>query len=171
MGAVAAGFVFLPWFIGEHQAAFWRGSIYTAPSNHVLAQREDAPAWVSLSPLVVTAAGALFAAWLYLLKPGLAAMWAARKGPLYLFIYNKWYFDELYQATFVRGAKALGDLFWIRGDKDTIDKLGPNGFAWMSALAGRGLSRMQTGYLYHYAFVMLIGVAGLLSFALWAWNR
>ena len=171
VGAVAAGFVFLPWFIGKHQAQFWRGSIYTAPANHILAQREELSPLVGYSPLVATVLGALFAAWLYLLKPGLAASWAARKGPLYQFIYNKWYFDELYQATFVRGAKALGDLFWIRGDRDTIDKLGPNGFAWMSAFAGRGLSRMQTGYLYHYAFVMLIGVAGLLSFALWAWNR
>ena len=171
VGAAAAGFAFLPWFIGEHQAQFWRGAIYTAPANHVLAAREHLPGWVGWSPLVVTLAGALFAAWLYLLKPGLAAAWAARRGPLYLFIYNKWYFDELYNATFVRGAKALGDLFWIRGDRDTIDKLGPNGFAWMSAMTGRGLSRLQTGYLYHYAFVMLIGVAGLLSFALWAWAR
>ena len=169
IGAVAAGFVFLPWFIGEHQAAFWNGSIYNAPANHVLAQREELPAWVGLSPLILTVLGTLFAAWLYLMKPGLAAVWAARKGPIYTFIYNKWFFDELYQATFVRGAKALGDLFWIRGDRDTIDKLGPNGFAWLSNMAGKGLGRLQTGYLYHYAFVMLIGVAGLLSFALWAW--
>ncbi len=169
LGAIAAGFAFAPWFIGEHQAAFWNGSIFTAPANHVLAQREELPAWVGLSPLVVTVAGLAFAAWLYLLKPGLAAAWAARRGPLYEFIYNKWFFDELYQAVFVRGAKALGDLFWIRGDRDTIDKLGPNGFAWLSAMTGKGLSRLQTGYLYHYAFVMLIGVAGLLSFALWAW--
>ena len=169
VGAVAAGFVFLPWFIGDHQAEFWRGSIYTAPTNHLLTQREELPRWVGLSPLIASVVGTLFAAWLYLVKPGLAAVWAARKGPLYTFIYNKWFFDELYNATFVRGTKWLGDVFWKRGDRDTIDKLGPNGFAWLSEMAGRGLGRMQTGYVYHYAFVMLIGVAGLLSFALWAW--
>ncbi|MBE7220781.1 MAG: NADH-quinone oxidoreductase subunit L, partial [Caulobacteraceae bacterium] len=153
LGAIAAGFVFAPWFIGEHQAAFWNGALYTAPANHLLTQREELPQWVGLAPLVVTLAGLAFAFWLYILKPGLAKQWADRKGPLYEFIYNKWWFDELYQATFVRGAKALGDLFWIRGDKDTIDRLGPNGFAWLSAMTGKGLSRLQSGYLYHYAFV------------------
>ena len=169
LGAIFAGAVFAPFFIGQQQVAFWGGSIFNAPANHLLAQREELPNWVGLAPLVVTLAGLAFAAWLYLLKPGLAAVWAARKGPLYEFIYNKWYFDELYDAIFVRGAKALGDLFSIQGDKNTIDRLGPNGFAWLSAMTGKGLSRLQTGYLYHYAFVMLIGVAGLLSFALWAW--
>ena len=70
----------------------------------------------------------------------------------------------------VRGAKFLGDLFWKGGDQKTIDGLGPNGVAAVSYLTGRGMGRLQTGYVYHYAFVMLLGVAGLLTWALWAWG-
>ena len=110
------------------------------------------------------------AAYVYLLKEGLGAKLAARGGPLYVFFYNKWFFDELYQATFVRGAKLLGDLFWKGGDQKIIDGLGPDGVSAVSYAVGRGTGRLQTGYLYHYAFVMLLGVAGLLSYALWAWN-
>jgi NADH-quinone oxidoreductase subunit L len=118
---------------------------------------------------VMSVGGLLVAAYVYLLKEGLGAKLAARGGPLYTFFYNKWFFDELYQATFVRGAKALGDLFWKGGDQKIIDGLGPDGVSAVSYAVGRGTGRAQTGYLYHYAFVMLLGVAGLLSFALWAW--
>jgi NADH-quinone oxidoreductase subunit L len=95
---------------------------------------------------------------------------AAKKGLVWSFLYNKWYFDELYEATFVRAAKFLGDLFWKGGDQKIIDGLGPDGFAAVSAAIGKRTGMMQTGYVYHYAFVMLLGVAGLLSFALWAWQ-
>jgi NADH-quinone oxidoreductase subunit L len=95
---------------------------------------------------------------------------AANGGPLYTFFYNKWFFDELYDFVFVRGARALGDIFWKRGDIGTIDKLGPNGFAATAAATGRRLVRSQTGKVYHYAFVMLLGVAGLLSYALFAFG-
>ena len=109
--------------------------------------------------------GALALAMMHvLLKEGLGARLAARRGPLYLFFYNKWFFDELYEATFVRGAKFLGDLFWKGGDQKIIDGLGPNGVAAVSALTGKRVGRLQTGYVYHYAFVMLLGVAGLLSY-------
>ena len=85
-----------------------------------------------------------------------------RRNPaLYLFLLNKWYFDELYDFLFVRPAKWLGHLFWKGGDGSVIDGLGPDG---VSAPRGRrrpaGSVRLQTGYLYHYAFVMLLGVAG-----------
>ena len=102
--------------------------------------------------------------------PTLGAKLAARQGPLYLFFYNKWFFDELYQATFVRLAKLLGDLFWKVGDKRIIDGLGPDGVAAVSARLGRATGRLQTGYVYHYAFVMLLGVMGLLAFAFWSWG-
>ena len=170
IGAIAAGFLFHHQFIGAEQAEFWRGAIFNGPANHVMAEHE-APNWVVLAPLVASILGLAVAAYVYLAKEGLGARLAARGGPLYTFFYNKWFFDELYDATFVRGAKFLGDLFWKGGDQKIIDGLGPNGVAAVTALTGRQVGRAQTGYVYHYAFVMLLGVAGLLSYALWAWAR
>ena len=171
LGAVAAGYVFAPYFIGEHRAEFWGQSIFNAPSNTVLDHLEGLPLWVVLAPLAVTAIGFAVAWYVYITKEGLGAKLAARKGLLWSFLYNKWYFDELYDFIFVRGAKALGDLFWKGGDQKIIDGLGPNGVAWLSARFGKVLGRFQSGYVYHYAFVMLIGVAGLLGYALVYWSR
>ena len=171
VGAVAAGFAFMPYFIGEGHEAFWRGAITTGVNNYIIREAEEGPHWVGWLLLSVTLIGLAVAAWMYLLREGIGARWAAANGPLYRFLYNKWFFDELYEATFVRGAKMLGDLFWKGGDQKVIDGLGPNGVAAVSRLAGGGLGRLQSGYLYHYAFVMLIGVAGLLTFALVTWAR
>ena len=134
------------------------------------AEAHHAPTWVIWAPLVASVLGLLVAAYVYLLREGLGARLAARGGPLYVFFYNKWFFDELYDATFVRGARFLGDLFWKGGDQKIIDGLGPDGVSAVSYAVGRGTGRLQTGYVYHYAFVMLLGVAGLLTYALWAWN-
>ena len=123
------------------------------------------PVWVLLSPFVATLLGFLGAIWFYLINEGMGARIAARGGPLHAFLYNKWYFDEIYHFVFVRGAKGLGDLFWKIGDMRIIDGFGPNGVAGSTLAAARRLARAQSGYLYHYAFVMLIGVLGLL---LWA---
>ncbi|HEX4199047.1 MAG TPA: NADH-quinone oxidoreductase subunit L [Caulobacteraceae bacterium] len=171
IGAALAGGLFVEKFIGEGRADFWRGAIFTSPANHVLDQIGGLPAWEVWAPLAVTILGFLVAFWMYIQNEGLGARLAARRGPLYLFIYNKWFFDELYDLTFVRGAKALGDLFWKVGDKRIIDGLGPDGVAWLSARFGRRVGKLQSGYVYHYAFVMLLGVAGLLSYALYAWSR
>ena len=170
-GAIGAGFLFAPSFVGEHREAFWQGAIFTAKSNEVLEKIESLPSWVGYLPLVVSVLGALVAIYFYLLREGLAKRIADNDGPLHRFLYNKWYFDELYQAVFVNGAKALGDLFWKGGDQKIIDGLGPNGFAWLAGFAGRQLGRIQSGLVYHYAFVMLLGVAGLLSYALWAFTH
>jgi NADH-quinone oxidoreductase subunit L len=170
IGAIFAGFVFHGMFVGEERAEFWKAAIFTLPTNHVLGEHEM-PEWVVLAPLVASILGLAVAAYVYLLKEGLGARLAARGGPLYTFFYNKWFFDELYQATFVRGAKALGDLFWKVGDEKIIDGLGPNGVALVTFLTGKQVGKAQSGYVYHYAFVMLLGVAGLLSYALWAWSH
>jgi NADH-quinone oxidoreductase subunit L len=169
IGAIAAGFAFTSKFIGAEHIAFWKGAIFTAPNNHVLVEVE-APWWIAQAPLIVSVAGLLIAAYVYILKEGLGARIAARRGPLYVFFYNKWFFDELYQATIVRAVKFLGDLFWKGGDQKIIDGLGPDGVSKVSYAIGRGAGRFQTGFLYHYAFVMLVGVAAILSYALWAWN-
>jgi NADH-quinone oxidoreductase subunit L len=169
VGAVFSGYLFVEKFVGAGQTEFWRGAIFTLPTNHVLAAKEG-PEWELWLPLTVTAIGFVMAWFFYVLNEGSGARIAARGGPLYKLFYNKWYFDEIYDVIFVRGAKALGDLFWKVGDQKIIDGLGPDGVAAVSAAVGRGAGRVQTGYVYHYAFVMLLGVAGLLSFALWAWG-
>jgi NADH-quinone oxidoreductase subunit L len=119
--------------------------------------------------LTVTAIGFASAWWVYIRREGLGAQLA--RGPVWAFLYNKWYFDEIYHVVFVRGAEVLGDLFWKGGDQRLIDGLGPDGVSAASYAVGRATGRLQTGYVYHYAFVMLIGVAGLLSYALWAFGR
>ena len=166
VGAIGAGFVFAPDFIGEHQAAFWRGAIFNAPSNHVLAEME-LPTWVTWSPLAVSLIGLFAAVWFYLVHPTLPARIAARRGPIWTFLYNKWFFDEIYDFIFVRGARLLGDLFWKVGDQRLIDGLGPNGFARASVEWAKAQAKVQSGYVYHYAFVMLLGVLGLLSYSLY----
>src|SRR5690606_35321596 len=106
----------------------------------------------------------------YVLKEGLGRRMAERGGPLHTFFYNKWFFDELYDFVFVKGTKAVGDLFWKIGDVKIIDGLGPNGAAWASLKSAARLSKIQSGYVYHYAFVMLLGVAALLAFAIATWG-
>lgn len=170
IGAVAAGFVFAPYFIGHHEGEFWRAAIFSGPHNHVLHDAHSVPTWVKWSPLVMTVVGSLFAFWLYVLKEGMARRMADRGGVVHAFLYNKWYFDELYDAVFVRGAKAIGDLFWKVGDVKIIDGFGPNGAAWASLKSAARLAKLQSGYVYHYAFVMLLGVAGFLAYAIYAWG-
>jgi NADH-quinone oxidoreductase subunit L len=170
VGAIFAGMVFAPSFIGHGEHEFWRGAIFTGAHNHVLHESHEVPTWVKLSPLVLTILGALIAFWIYVLREGIAKHWADGRSPVWLFLYNKWYFDELYDVIFVKGAKALGDLFWKVGDVKIIDGLGPNGAAWASLKSAARLAKVQSGYVYHYAFVMLIGVAGLLAFALYAFG-
>jgi NADH-quinone oxidoreductase subunit L len=171
VGAAFAGIVFVEYFVGPENADFWRGAIFNAPTNHVLAQREHLAPWVAWSPLVCSIIGLLVAAYMYLWKEGLGAKLAANRDPLYLFFYNKWYFDELYDLTFVRATKALGDIFWKVGDKKIIDGLGPDGVAAAANAIGKRTGKMQSGYVYHYAFVMLLGVLGLVTFAFFAWGR
>ncbi|MCF8504541.1 MAG: NADH-quinone oxidoreductase subunit L [Caulobacter sp.] len=171
VGALASGFVFVEYFVGHDQEEFWKGAIVNGPHNHILHEMHDAPAWVIWAPLVVSMTGLAIAWWVYIAREGMGARIAANRGPAWTFLYNKWFFDELYDATFVRGARVLGDLFWKGGDQKLIDGFGPDGVAAVSVAVGRRTGRLQSGYVYHYAFVMLLGVAGLLSFALYAFSR
>jgi NADH-quinone oxidoreductase subunit L len=170
-GAAGAGKLFVEKFIGADRDAFWRGAIFNLPSNHVIEMAEHVPGWVIAAPLVLGVVGLIGAWYVYVLREGLGARIAANRGPLWTLFYNKWFFDEIYDFIFVRGAKALGDLFWKVGDQRVIDGLGPNGVAAVSAWFGKRVGRWQTGYVYHYAFVMLLGVAGLLSYALYSWGH
>jgi len=167
VGALFAGYVFADLFVNAGQAEFWKGAIYTNPHNHVLHARHDVPTWVLWSPFVVSMTGLFGACVVYLWKRGLGARIAARGGPLHTLFYNKWWFDEAYDFIFVRPLRWLGTTFWVWGDQKLIDGCGPNGIAALAQrLAGR-VSKMQTGYVYHYAFLMLLGIAGLGGVGLW----
>jgi len=171
IGAVAAGFVFDRAFIGSGHEHFWRQALYNIGGRSVLAEPASLPAWVVWLPLVATAIGFAIAWWAYIARPGTGERIAANRGPFWSLFYNKWYFDEIYDATFVRLARVLGDLFWKEGDQKLIDGLGPDGVSALSYETGRRTARLQTGYVYHYAFVMLAGVVALLSYAIVFFSR
>jgi NADH-quinone oxidoreductase subunit L len=165
-GAVFAGFIFAPYFIGEHHHEFWGHAIFLATNNEVMEKAEHIKElWVHLAPLAVTVLGFALAWYYYIMHPRLPKRMAANEGPIYTFLYNKWFFDEIYQATFVKLTKLLGDFFWKIGDVRIIDGLGPNGAAWTALASAKKLVKSQTGYVYHYAFFMFLGVAGLLTWA------
>ncbi|MGR3486112.1 MAG: NADH-quinone oxidoreductase subunit L [Paracoccaceae bacterium] len=139
------------------------GAIYMAPDNHVMDDAHHAPAWVKVSPFVAMLTGLLLALWMYVWKPHLPAVLARQQKPLYDFLLHKWYFDELYDAIFVRPAKRIGLTLWKGGDGAVIDG-GINGLAMgIVPFLTRTANRAQSGYLFTYAFAMVIGVAALLT--------
>jgi NADH-quinone oxidoreductase subunit L len=142
--------------VEHHQAEFWGASIYTSPENHVLHDRHDVPLWVLLAPAAAWIGGLLAAMLFYGLLPSIPRRLAASGGPLHSFLSRKWYVDEIYNFVFVRGAALLGDLFWKVGDRKIIDGLGPDGVTALSKAGAGGLSRLHTGYLFHYALVILL---------------
>jgi NADH-quinone oxidoreductase subunit L len=162
-GALAAGFIFAPWFIGEHYAEFWKSALFTLPDNEILHHVHDVPVWVKLAPFVMMVIGFLLAWQFYIRSPETPKRLAAQHQGLYQFLLNKWYFDELYDFLFVRPAMRLGRFLWKKGDGWVIDGLGPDGVSARVIDVTRNVVRLQSGYLYHYAFAMLIGVAALLT--------
>ena len=152
---------------GDHHYVFagepGEGGLYMAPGNHVLDDAHAAPKWVKVSPFVAMLLGFVVAYWFYIVNTSLPARLAANQRPLYLFLRNKWYFDEIYDAIFVKPALALGRLFWKRGDGSVIDGF-LNGVAqdlvpFVTRLAGKA----QTGYIFTYAFWMVLGTAALVT--------
>ncbi|MSP94680.1 MAG: NADH-quinone oxidoreductase subunit L [Alphaproteobacteria bacterium] len=163
VGALFAGMLFFALFVGEGQAEFWRGALI------VHEHAEGAiPEWVILAPLVVSLIGLYVAYYYYILHPELPPQMAARGGMLYTFLYKKWYFDELYDFIFVRSAKWLGRKLWKICDGMIIDGLGPDGISKRVLDATRGAVLLQSGYVYHYAFAMLVGVAALITWFLFS---
>jgi NADH-quinone oxidoreductase subunit L len=140
----------------------------TTEADQAKGAHHELPAWVIWAPFVVTLTGFLGAVFFYLLNQGLGAKIAAGGGPIHAFLSRKWYFDELYDFVFVKGARALGDLFWKTGDQKVIDGLGPNGFAAMARFGSRQLRRLQSGFVYHYSFLMLAAAVAFGAYALWA---
>jgi NADH-quinone oxidoreductase subunit L len=163
VGALLAGFVFKEYFFGHEYAEFWKGALYTAPGNEILDHYHHVPLWVKLSPFIAMLIG-LVTAWVFYIRaPHIPKALAERHRGLYQFLLNKWYFDELYDYIFVRPARWLGRFFWKVGDGKIIDGYGPNGVAARVLDVTGRVVKMQSGYLYHYAFAMLIGVAALVT--------
>ncbi|MCQ8241401.1 NADH-quinone oxidoreductase subunit L [Rhizosaccharibacter radicis] len=162
VGAAFGGWLLRPWYIGEHQAAFWNGSIFNAPDNHVLATLEHTQGLIALVPTILSFLGVAVAFVCYMLKPEIPAQLARSMRPLYLFLLNKWYFDELYDRLFVRPYRALARLLWHVGDETVIDGV-PRGLARLTVGGSSGIVRIQTGSIAVYAFTMLIGLVVLLS--------
>jgi NADH-quinone oxidoreductase subunit L len=156
-GAVVTGYAFYDLFVGHEQAHFWNGAIFTGPHNAVLEHAHHLPEWVGLAPTVAGVAGIALAYGLYMLAPGVPARLAASFGGLYRFLLNKWYFDELYDAIFVRPALVLARALWKTGDARLIDGM-PNGAAALAVDVARGAVRLQTGRVANYAFTMIIGL-------------
>jgi NADH-quinone oxidoreductase subunit L len=162
LGAVLAGFVFHDQFLdGE---AFWNASIYfNADLIHAL---HGVPLWVKLTATVVMVLGFAGAYLAYIARPDIPAKFVATFGALHNFVYRKWYFDELYDAIFVKPAFWLGRQFWKLGDIGTIDRFGPNGIAWVVERGAGAAKSLQSGYLYSYALIMLLGLVAAVTYVL-----
>jgi NADH-quinone oxidoreductase subunit L len=166
-GAIVLVFAFRDVFAHDHGVeAFFRESLFSASNNKILEEMHHSPLWVTWIPTAMMAAGFLVAYWFYIVNPALPVALAHQNELLYRFLLNKWYFDELYDFLFVRPAKWLGRFLWKQGDGWLIDGFGPDGVSARVIDVTQRVVRLQTGYLYHYAFVMLIGVAALITWFL-----
>ncbi|APE28826.1 NADH-quinone oxidoreductase subunit L [Aurantiacibacter gangjinensis] len=165
IGAIFAGQIFHDAFLSAEEN-FWAGSLAFDPA--LMQAITEVPYWVKYSALVVMLLG-LFVAWMaYIRRPDLPRETTQQLGPIYNFIHNKWYFDELYDLLFVKPAFWLGRIFWKKGDEGTIDRFGPNGVAWVVS-QGSGLAKkVQSGYLTSYALIMLIGLVAAVTWVLFS---
>jgi NADH-quinone oxidoreductase subunit L len=162
LGAIAAGMAFHGAFIDpEEGARFWRGSL--AFDAELMHHMHLIPLWVKLSASVAMVAGFAIAFYAYIRNTAFPAAFVGQFGVLYRFLLNKWYFDEIYDVLFVRPSLWVGRLLWKGGDEGTIDRFGPDGAAALVVAGTRLTARIQTGYLYTYALVMLLGVAAALA--------
>ena len=173
-GALLAGFVFHDAFVGHatgghHEGwynEFWRTALYSAETNKVLETFHDVPKLVKWSPFIVMAVGLVLAWWMYIKSPYIPKELAKQHPGLYAFLLNKWYFDELYDFIFVRPSKWIGHFLWKKGDGWLIDGFGPDGVSARVLGVTNKVVKLQSGYLYHYAFAMMIGIAALITWSM-----
>jgi NADH-quinone oxidoreductase subunit L len=166
LGALVAGILFGEQFYGHAYDEFWKGSLFNGEHNHILHEMHEVPHLVGYIPTLMMVIGFALAYLIYIARPGSAKAIAEANPLLYRFLLNKWYFDELYDLIFVRPAFWLGRLFWKGGDGKIIDGLGPDGISARVIDVTNRVVRLQTGYLYHYAFAMLIGLAAITTWYL-----
>jgi NADH-quinone oxidoreductase subunit L len=166
VGAVLAGMIWYEPFFGSHEAVhdYFGHSIVMLESNHTLHNAHEAPAWVKVSPFIAMLLGFGLAWLFYIRSPHLPRNLAANQPILYRFLLNKWYFDEIYDAIFVRPALAIGRFLWKRGDERSIDGF-LNGLSMgVMPMLNRAYARAQSGYVFHYAFAMVLGIAALVTY-------
>ncbi len=166
IGAVFAGMIWLEPFFGhiEHvEEWFGVGTYMSHETNHVIHDAHDVPSWVKVSPFIAMLLGFVVSWFFYIKNPELPKALAASQKHLYAFLLNKWYFDELYDFLFVNPAKWLGRFLWKKGDGSvidgTIDGVAMGIVPWFTRIAGKA----QSGYLFHYAFAMFVGLAAIIS--------
>ena len=155
---IFSGIFFVDYFMSHDYQFLWQTAIYLSESNHVIESIHYVPKWVKYSPLVMMVLGLITAIIFYLIYPNIPKFLSNKFNPLYKFLLNKWYFDELYELIFVRNISRIGNFLSNFGDKRVIDGLGPDGISLRVMDIAKQVSRIQTGYIYHYAFAMLIGL-------------
>ncbi len=164
VGAIGAGFLFKEYFVGHHYEDFWGHALFLKDATHnVMEAAHHVPSWVVAAPFVVMVTGFIIAIYAYIWRPDVPAKFAGSFRYLYLLSYNKWYVDEIYDFLFVNPAKKLGTFLWKKGDENIIDRYGPDGVAAGVMTLARKFKALQSGYVYHYAFAMLIGVAAFVT--------
>jgi len=166
IGALVVGISTFQFFVGDQAASFWGNSLFVLEGHDALENAHHSPIWVKFLPLVVGIAGIALAYLMYMFAPELPGALANGFPRLYRFLLNKWYFDELYDKVFVKPSFTLGYGFWKSGDGQLIDGVGPDGVAAAVRNVARRAAALQSGYLYHYAFAMLVGISGLITWFL-----
>lgn len=168
LGALFAGGLASGLFSGEGTETFWNGAIFVLPEHNSMAAAEHVSSVYSALPVVCAVVGFVLSWVFYVAFPEMPAIAATAFGAIYRFVYQKFYFDELYNAAFVRPTRLLGGWLWKKGDDELIDGFGPDGLARLSVRLAKRVSSLETGYLYHYAFAMVLGLAGAVS---WFWFK
>ena len=160
IGAIFSGYIFKNIFIGHHSIDFWQASIFFL--NKI--SHSSIPLWFLLTTPVIVLISIPISFYLYILNPKILDDFKLTNMPLYNFLLNKWYIDELYEKIFVNPAKKIGSFFWKKGDIGIIDKFGPDGISKLVKNLSNKTGRLQTGFIYDYAFVMLLGLSILLTY-------
>ena len=159
IGAVSAGYIFKDIFIGNN-SLFWGDSILFLD----FVKLENIPLWlITITPLIITLAIPL-SYYLYIKDKSILDGVKKSNLPLYNFLLNKWYMDEIYDLIFINPLKKIGVFFWKKGDQDTIDRFGPDGISKIIRFISNKAIQFQSGYIYDYAFVMLIGLSALITY-------
>jgi NADH-quinone oxidoreductase subunit L len=159
-GALFAGYAFKELLIGNHYLDFWKKSIFFIKEIEHL----HLPLWLLLSTPVLVVSAIPLSYYLYIKNTDILSGIRKLNEPLYNFLLNKWYFDELYEAIFVKPLKLIGSFLWKKGDQNTIDRYGPDGFSKVIKYFSNKAVKFQSGYIYDYAFVMLLGLSFLLTY-------
>ena len=160
VGSIFAGYIFKNTFIGYHSNDFWQTSIFFL--NEI--KYGAIPLWFLLLTPILVVISIPISYYLYVLKPNVLEDFKNTNMPLYNFLLNKWYIDEFYEKIFVSPAKKIGSFFWKKGDIGIIDKFGPDGISKLVKIISNKTGRLQTGFIYDYAFVMLLGLSILLTY-------